>query len=91
MKAIAWLYALFSLIIAGLGVYFAAYLPSKMMTEGATTTGPFLASVLGGLAVLILWMWFVRQTRKEGGEEGMPVIEFRSKEVKPGKAKKKQR
>ncbi len=90
MKAIAWLYALFSLIIAGLGVYFAAYLPSKMMTEG-TTTGPFLASVLGGLVIFTIWIWFVRQTRKEDGEEGMPVIEFRSKEVKPGKAKKRHR
>jgi len=90
MKAIAWLYALFSLIIAALGVLFVAYLPSKVMTEG-TKMGPFLASVLGGMAVLTLWLWFTRQTRKEGGEEGMPLIGFHSKEIRPGKTKKRKR
>ena len=89
MKSIAWLYAIFSLIIVALGVFFTAYLPSKMMVDG-TTTGPFLLSIVAGLVILAFWIWFVRRIREEGGEEGMPLIELRQKEPETSKVKVKQ-
>jgi len=87
MKVIAWLYALIGLVIAALGVFFAAVLPSKMMAEG-TTVWPFLASLLGGFAILAIWIWFARRIWEEGGEEGMPLIEFHQREPESRKVKK---
>ncbi len=85
MKVTAWLYLFFSIIIAASGVFFAAVLPSKMMVEG-TTVWPFLASLLGGLAILAIWIWFVRRIMEE--DEGMTLIEFRRREPKSRKVKK---
>ena len=95
MKSIAWLYVIFSLVIAALGV-FLIYYASDIMTaaprlyqgEATGKTGPFLFSLFGGLAILAFWIWFMRRIREEGGEEGMPLIEFRPREPKTRKVKK---
>jgi len=88
MEVIGWVYALSSLVIAGLGAFFAAYLPSKIMTEG-TAAGPFLASLLGGLVIIVIWIWFARRTRTEGGEDGMALIEFHRRVQQPPQKVKK--
>lgn len=88
MKALAWVYLLISIIIAGCGVSLIVLLVPHTIQEQMS---PWLTliSMVTGIGILALWILFVRKISEENGS--LVLFEYRPREPKPLKTKKRRR